>query len=292
MFVNGQDVRVSGRLYKIARLDAEVYRYMPKPEDVIETLRRLKSGADVFTFTQRLSDPEPVFDYYFEKANYAVIEVSSYEQWWNKQIGFKARNKARQAEKKGVEIRRFTLDTASVEAIHAVYQETPIRQGRKFPHYGKSVEQVQRDLSTYPEDSLFIGAFFEGVMIGVVRLVLDDRREQAGLMTIVSMIAHRDKAPTNALVAKAVEVCAEIGVKRLFYSSYAYGNLSRDSLTDFKERNGFLRVEVPRYYVPLNLWGKIGLRLGMHHRLIDRIPESYSKKLREWRRKRNERMED
>ncbi len=65
------------------------------------------------------------------------------------------------------------------------------------------------------------------------------------------MISERDKAPTNALIAKAVEICAEAGVGLL-----QYGIWSRRSMGAFKKHNGFQAVEVPRYYVPLNWRGK------------------------------------
>ena len=59
---------------------------------------------------------------------------------------------------------------------------------------------------------------------------------QAGMMHIVSMIRHRDKAPTNALVAEAVRSCANRGIS--FFgaaSNFAYGKKERSSLSDFKE---------------------------------------------------------
>ena len=288
MMIMGQDIRIRRGILKVAYLDAESYRFLPDAVGMIAFLKEKKRFADVFTFTQRLSCSAPEFPYYYELANYAVLDITSYDEWWNKTIGFKARNKARQAEKKGVVLKEVKLSSEVIAGVHAIYQETPIRQGRSFPHFGKPIKQVENELSTYADSSIFIGAYYSDKMIGIARLVLDDRAEQAGLMTIVSMLAHRDKAPTNALVAKAVEVCADRKVKKLFYSSYAYGNLSRDSLTEFKERNGFVRLEVPRYFVPLSVWGAIALKIGLHHRLIDRLPESISMKLREWRRKYNE----
>jgi hypothetical protein len=40
---------------------------------------------------------------------------------------------------------------------------------------------------------------------------------------------------------------------------------------------------VPRYYVPLTPLGHAALRLGLHHRLSERIPESLAAKIREFR---------
>ena len=81
-------------------------------------------------------------------------------------------------------------------------------------------------------------------------------------MNIVSMVRHRDMAPTNALVAQAVRSCAERGIPYLVYSKFAYGKKQRSSLSDFKERNGFQRIDVPRYYVPLTRTGWLARSLG------------------------------
>lgn len=99
-------------------------------------------------------------------------------------------------------------------------------------------------------------------------------------MHIVAMIRHRDKAPTNALLAQAVRSCAERGIPYLVYLNFSYGKKQRDSLSDFKERNGFQRIDLPRYYVPLTCTGRIALRLGLHHRFVDYLPESVAAKLR------------
>jgi len=75
------------------------------------------------------------------------------------------------------------------------------------------------------------------------------------MMHIVSMLQYRDKAPTNALVAQAVRSCADRGISYLVYSKFAYGKKEKSSLSEFKERNAFERVDIPRYYVPMTRWG-------------------------------------
>jgi hypothetical protein len=142
---------------------------------------------------------------------------------------------------------------------------------------------VYREEATYLDSSTFIGAFHGEELIGFVKLVADEAHVQAGLMNIVSKIQHRDKAPTNALIAQAVRSCAERGIAYMVYSNFAYGNRQRDSIIDFKERNGFKRVDVPRYYVPLTSLGSVAFRLGLHRRLVDRIPETLVAKVREFR---------
>lgn len=272
-----------GRLLRVARLDGEGYLFLDDPRRAIERLRTTGPRADLFTFTQALPESAPRFAYPFERDNFAALRVTTFEDWWERQIGFKARNKAKQAAKKGVEIREIPFDDECVRGIWAIYNETPVRQGRRFPHYGKDLETVRRMSATFPGQSIFIGAFFQGRMIGFIRLVVNQAGTQAGLMHILSLMEHRDKAPTNALVAQAVRCCAERGISFLVYSSFAYGKKERSSLSDFKERNGFQRMDVPRYYVPLTRWGAAAYRLGLHHGWKDRLPEAAAAPLREWR---------
>jgi hypothetical protein len=283
MQVQGKEIRVEGRLIRTARLDADKYHFLEDPEPVLEGLRNCGSRIDLFTFIEKLPGTAPKYSYPMEWDNFAALPISTFENWWTKQIGFKGRNKAKQAEKKGVKIRAVPLDDALVRGIWEIYNECPVRQGRRFPHYGKDLETVRREEATYLESSQFLGAFYEDKLIGFIKLVTDESGTQAGLMNIVSMIQHRDKAPTNALVAEAVRSCAQRGIAYLVYSNFAYGKKQRDSLSDFKERNAFQRIEVPRYYVPLTALGKASFRLGLHHRLADLFPEPVAAKLRELR---------
>ena len=165
----------------------------------------------------------------------------------------------RRAEKKGIVVHEIPFDDALVAGIWDIYNEYPIRQGRPFPHFGKDLETVRKMSATFPDTSVFIGAFFEGKLIGFIKLTTDEGCSQAAIMHIVAKIQHRDKAPTNALVAEAVRTCANRGFPYLVYSKFAYGNKPRDSLSDFKENNGFRRIDVPRYYVPLTCSGSLCL---------------------------------
>ena len=283
MIICGREIKVEGRLIRIARLDAEKYHFLEDPEPILVGLRNSGLRVDLFTFMQRLPEIAPKYKFPMEWDNFAAIPITSFEDWWTKQIGFKARNKAKQAEKKSVVIREVPFSDELVRGIREIYNECPIRQGRRFPHYGKSLETVHDDEATYLHDSVFLGAFLREKLIGFSKLVMDETRTQAGLMNIVSMIRERDKAPTNALVAQAVRSCADRGVQFLVYSNFAYGKKQRDRLSDFKERNAFQRIDVPRYYVPLNTFGALAFRMRLHQRLVDRCPESIASKLREYR---------
>jgi len=246
-------------------------------------LRSSGDRVDIFTFLQGLPGTEPKFHYPMEWDNLAVVRVSTFDNWWTRQIGGKTRNMVKQAGKKGVEIREIGFDEKLARGIWEIYNECPMRQGRRFPHFGKDFETVYRDEATYLQSSTFIGAFLGEELIGFIKLVADEAGQQAGLMNILSKIGHRDKAPTNALIAQAVKSCAGRGIGHLVYANFSYGNKQHDSLREFKERNGFERVDVPRYFVPLTPVGWIALRLGLHHRFVDRIPAPLAQRLREIR---------
>jgi hypothetical protein len=281
--VAGREVRITGGRVRVAQLEADLYHYLADPEPTIAALRALPNRPDVFTFTQNLVDRTPHYKYRMEWDNLAAIPVTTYQNWWDKQINSLAKNRARQAGKRGAVVRETPFDEELVRGIWKIYNETPVRQGRKFPHYGKDYETVYREEATFLDSSIFLGVYQGDELIGFVKLVMDEERTQAGMMNILAMIQHRDKAPNNALVAQAVKTCAERGIPNLVYWRFAHGKRERDSVSDFKTRNGFQRVDIPRYYVPLTAWGRTALRLGLHHRFVDRLPESVGEKLRELR---------
>lgn len=278
--ISGTDIKVRGRFLKTASVEGDNYRFTDDPQAIIAGLRESGRRIDLFTFVQRVIEPEPKYSYPMEWDNFAVLPITTFDNWWNNVLRFKGRNKAKQAEKNGVQLREIPFDDVLVNGIWRIYNESPIRQGKRFPHYGMPLEKVRPYAGTFLGDSVFIGAFLDDVLIGFAKLTIDETRSQAGLMHIISMIEHRNKAPTNALIARAVRSCADRNIPYLIYSNFAYGNKQSDSLSDFKERNGFRRVNVPRYYVPLTAVGAFALRLGLHHRLIDRLPEPVIAQLR------------
>jgi len=194
-----------------------------------------------------------------------VLPVTTYDDWWKSQIKSRIRTTIRKSEKAGLSVKVMAYDDEFVEGMTAIFNESPIRQGRKFWHYGKDFATVKSQFSRYVHRETMIGAFYEGKMIGLI--MLGDAGEFALLGQILSSLHHRDKAPNNALVAKAVEVCAERGLERL-----AYWYWSDDSLAEFKRRCGFECVAAPRYWVPLSAKGKLALKIGAHRGPGNMIP--------------------
>jgi hypothetical protein len=278
-----REVIVRGRLLRIGSPVGDRFDYFEDAADFIGEARVTSPSLDVFTFVQPLPTTERQYPYAVEWDNFAALSVSTFEDWWTRQIDNKTRNMVRKAEKQGVQVREVAFDDALVAGICDIYNETPIRQGKRFWHYGKDVATVARENGSFLDHSVFIGAFVDGQVVGFVKLVLDRRGGQAGMMQILSMLKHRDKAPTNALISQAVRSCAARGIPHLVYAQFAYGKKQYDSLVAFKQSNGFKRVDVPRYYVPLTKRGTLAMNLGLHHRISDRIPEGLLGRFRELR---------
>jgi hypothetical protein len=284
MKVCDKTIRIDGRLVRIARFDGDKYNFPDDPEEVLSGLRKCGTRIDIFTFLQKLPEPLPKYQYPMEMDNLAVLPVSTFENWWNNQIRSYPRNRARQAEKRGVVMREVPYGEELIRGICAIYNETPVRQGKKFPHYGMTLERARQYAGTFLDRSIYIGAFLGEEMIGFGKLTMDESRTQADLVHILSMTQHKEKAPTNALIAQAVRSCADHKVSYLVYANFTYGKKEGDSLSHFKDVNGFQRVDLPRYYVPLTPIGRIALRLGLHRRLADRIPEPIAARFRNLRR--------
>lgn len=268
--VQDDDARLvlSGRLIRIARPRSETFDPLEDPEAVLGRLRKNGLRADLFSFAQRLSQPEPRYTYYRQMEPVAILEIGTYEQWWKATINDKTRNMVRKAGKKGVtvEITNYTDDL--VRGIKHIYDECPIRQGKRSRHYGKSFETIKREHGTFLDRSEFIAAHLGDRLIGFAKLIF--QKDFASVMNLIALIAERDKAPTNALMAKAVERCATRGVDLLHY-----GVWSRRGFGDFKMHHGFTCRHIPRYYVPLTRMGAVALQLGLHRSLAARLPDSW-----------------
>ena len=250
---------------------------LPDPRQVIQQLNTSPARPDLFMFSQRAPETQPKFDFHFDWDNIAAIPVSSHDHWLQKQISSASRRNVRTSEKKGVTVRSSPFDERYIRGIMAISDESPIRAGRQYWHYGKDFETVEAEQGTYRERSSFLGAYLGDEQIGYLKIVWDTRT--AAIMQIVSKMAHRDKRTNNALLSEAVRMCAERGVEHLLYERFVYGNKADSSLTRFKRENGFIRMDVPRYWVPLTRWGSVALSLGLHKSLKDRVPQWATERL-------------
>jgi hypothetical protein len=267
-------VVVSGKLFRTAAFQDEEWREAVEIGDplvALSEMRRAGRKADVFSFTQRIPDVQIRHRFPYEMRNAAVVPITSYIDWWENRVPQETRKNVRRAGRRGVTTAKVEFGDELVRGIKAIYDETPIRQGRQFWHYRKDGKVVKRENATYLDRCDFIGAYFEGELIGFIKIVYVDRI--ARIMQIVAMQAHEDKRPTNALLAKAVEVCETRGMSHFVYGQYVYGNKTRSPMTEFKRRNGFERLDYPKYYVPLTLAGRVYVTLGLYRGMSGLLPE-------------------
>jgi hypothetical protein len=270
--IEGRTVVAVGKHVKVASVfddDVMEGEMVKDPKTFVAELKRSGLKADVLTFFQRVPDTTPKFPFHHTTDNYAVVPITTFEAWWDA-LPQESRKNARRAAKRGVEVKVSTFDDELVRGIKKIFDESPVRQGRRFWHFGKDHATVKMEQGTYLERSEFIGAYFEGELIGIVKFVYVDKL--AYLLTIIGMNAHWDKRPMNAMLAKAIEVCAQKKAGYFVYGNYIYGKKSDSSLVEFKRRNGFVQADFPRYYVPLTLKGKIYVALRMYRGLSGSLP--------------------
>jgi hypothetical protein len=267
---------VSKRLPRIASIrDEEFIQGEPvsEPGELIDAMRKSGFRADLFTFVQKFPDVVPKYNYRMEWDNVAAVEVKSYSDWFQNRISYSIRKNIKRSEKRGITVEQREFNDQFVREVLNIYNEIPVRQGRKFWHYGKNFETIKKEIATYIERSIFLGAFFEGRMVGFIKMVFVDNI--ARFMHIVSMASHNDKHPTNHLIAKAVEICEREGCTHLTYGKYIYGKNAGSSLTEFKHRNGFEQFLIPRYYIPLSMTGQMLIKLKMHRGIKALIPAGF-----------------
>ncbi|MGA1999892.1 MAG: hypothetical protein ABSG52_07860 [Terriglobales bacterium] len=285
--VNGRTVIATGKWIRMAAvMDEELIEgdSVSDPELFVSQLKRSDLQADVFTFAQKVPDSVPKYKYHLEWDNAAVIPITSFSEWLEKRAEYSARKAIKRAKKLGVEVRLSKFDDTFVEGICRIYNDSPVRQGTAFWHYNKDFESVKRENSTYLDRSTFVGAYYKDELIGFIKWV--NVGPIASMLQIISQKKHFDKKPTNALIAKAVEICETMGMSHLVYGRYIYKD--QNSLTEFKRHNGFEQLLLPKYYIPLTTKGKIALKLHLHHPVADWIPQPLLAPLRRIRRLRTQ----
>lgn len=241
------------------------------PEIFVSSMRET-APADIFSFARPLPACEPCYPFQFDWDNVATARTEDFAHWWES-LPQESRKNVRRSQRRRVEVRSVGFCDQLVRGISKIYNETPVRQGRRFWHYGKSFEQVKTANATYLDRSEFIGAFFEGELIGFIKFVVVNN--VARIMQIISLETHTDKRPTNALLAKAIEICCHRSISHLVYGKYVYGNKENSPVTEFKRRNGFERLDFPRYYVPLTRRGSFAIRYRLYRGITELVPETF-----------------
>ena len=270
----GRRIVCEDRWLRVASIFDEVWLDLPPMENPYAALEAVELGgldADLFTFAQSLPNTSVDYpDLHLEHDNLAVARTANFKEWWEA-LPQESRKNVRKSQKRGLSVRPVEFSDELVAGIKAIYDEAPIRQGRRFWHYGKPLEQVRAENSSYLERSRFVGAFFEGRLVGFIKMVYCGKT--ARIMQILSRNDQYDNRPTNALLTAAMQLCSKQSIEHLIYGQYVYGKKRNSSVTEFKRRNGFEEILIPRYYIPLTARGRLALALGLHRGLAAHLPE-------------------
>jgi hypothetical protein len=272
--VSGKFIVVRGKWVKVAVIHDEEWleTELDNPRECITRLKEQESQAlhaDIFTFAQKVPSTLPRYHYPLDWDSVAVARTTSFKSWWEK-LPQESRKNVRRSQKRGVvvTVKDFTDDL--ITAIVGVNNDSPIRQGRPNTHFGKTFDQVKKDQSSFIDRSDFICACLGDEVIGFMKIVY--RGEIASILNLAGKASHYDKRPTNALVAKAVEVCEAKGVSYLTYGGFHYGNKRASLLLEFKVRNGFQEMLMPRYYIALSGLGALYMKMRLHRGLLGILP--------------------
>jgi hypothetical protein len=274
--VDDRTIVIKGKWLKIAFIRSEDWlaTELQDPENCIRRLKEEASSglrADIFTFTQKLPATNPKFPYPMEWDSVAAVRLESFEGWWDS-LPQETRKNVRRAQKRGVVVTVKPFDDDLIREVVALNNDTPMRQGRRNDQFGGTFDQVKKDYSSFLDRSDCICTYHGTELIGFLKVVY--RGNIAALLNILPNPRHADKRPANALIAKAFELCAEKGMLYVTYGMFNYGNKRDSPLREFKVRNGFQEVLVPRYYVPLTAWGKVCMKAKLHRGILSILPHS------------------
>jgi hypothetical protein len=271
--VQGKTIIVRGKLPRIAVIHDEEWleTELDDPRECVEQLKQGRHGlaADIFTFAQKLPATTPRYNYPMEWDSIAAAHTTSFTTWWEG-LPQETRKNVRRSQKRGVVITVQAVDDQLIQGIADVNNESLLRQGKLNKHYGKSIELVRKDHSAFLERSDFICAYLDRELIGYLKIVY--RGDVAAILNLVSKTTHSDKRPSNAMLARAVELCGARGVAYLVYGRFHYGNKRDDPLLEFKIRNGFGEILMPRFLVPLTVAGALCVKLKLHRGLLGIVP--------------------
>ena len=293
MIQNSVEIRVKGRWVNVPVAVINGTQFLAKgtwlktvtirSEEMIENelenpslyVKELKAGknrllkADIFTFAQKIPATKPKYSYPMECESVAAVHLTSFKEWWES-LPQETRKNVRRSQKRGVTVAIRKFDDDLIQGIREVNDESPLRQGIPNAYFGKSSEETRKLYGEFVGRCDFICAYLRNELIGFLHLVY--RGEVASILNLTTKRSHFDARPANALVAEAAKICEQKGVSYLTYGLYNYGNKGDSPLREFKIRNGFEEILVPRYFVPLTLWGSLCMKAKLHRGLVGIFP--------------------
>ncbi|HEV2454139.1 MAG TPA: hypothetical protein VGY98_07750, partial [Verrucomicrobiae bacterium] len=151
--IDGRTVVVTGKWLKRAAIRDQDFiegELVRDPATFLRALKQSNLGADFFTFFQRPPDVPLPYNFHTDWDNYAAVPITTFQEWWEK-LPQETRKNVRRSAKRGVTVKVVPFDDELALGIYKLCNETPVRQGKPFWHFGKDFETIKREHSTYPE---------------------------------------------------------------------------------------------------------------------------------------------
>lgn len=202
-----------------------------------------------------------------------ILSTDSFDAWL-KAVGKRVRQDIIRSERRGVLVKATHADDKFLRDALAIYNETPVRQGRRYTGYGETLEGLKKKFAESVSVEI-LAAYDENELIGILWMMCGDRVAQIG--SFVHLVRKRDKLPAIALIAAAVKRCSERSVQFLAYPT-AFG--LQPGIDSFRLRMKFRPFAVPRYYVPLTRRGYASIRLHVHKPIQHVLPKAIARALR------------
>ncbi|MDQ6623901.1 MAG: hypothetical protein M3Y86_10535, partial [Verrucomicrobiota bacterium] len=138
--IMGRQLRITGRALRVATIQDEEWiegAPLDEPGSFLAEMQARSVRADLFSFAEPTGRLTPRFPrYHLEWDNAAVVPLTTFQDWWENRVPQETRKNVRRSQRRGVTVHDVAFDDALVHAIKTIYDETPLRQGRRFWHYG------------------------------------------------------------------------------------------------------------------------------------------------------------
>ena len=174
--VEGRTVIIKGKWLRIASVSGDRWmegEVIPDPETFFHSLKQAPTSIDLFTFAQKLPDTAPC-----PLVLYRMGKRGRHPDGRLQGLVGKPRPPPKKRERTFAAPNAGAWSCSSVEftddlvrGIKEIYDESPVRQGRRFWHYGKDLQVIKAENRTHLERSELLGAFREGELIGFLKMV-------------------------------------------------------------------------------------------------------------------------
>ena len=222
--LRARTLQITGSVLKTARLRSELYVQL---EDLDSFCSR-RSGhrclrTDILTFLAGHQRPRP-------KITRSITRPKGSQYFRSRHMTSgsgcrlynKPRNTLRKALKSGIEVRLEEFSESLLHGIKAIYDESPVRQGKRNRHYQERLgDNQKRARHVLGEKPVHRGLFFRRDD----RLRESDVFSRFGSLHKFSLESQPSRqSANNAILAKAVEICAaERGLSALSTACGAAG---------------------------------------------------------------------